>query len=322
MNEMTALRAHHRGGPEVLIVERAPVPVLAPGEVLIAVHAAAITFDELTWDETWLRDGVDRTPVIPSHEASGVVTAVTEDVTDIAVGDEVYGLIRFDRDGAAAEYVAVPAAKLAARPKTVSHVMSAALPLAGLTAWQALVDHAKVQPDERVLVLGGAGGVGALTVELATGLGVEVSTTVRSDAAHDLVSRLGATHVIDTRTQDFDEADAEYDVVIDTVGGQALERAFTVLRPGGRLVTLSAPPPDGMAEAYEVAATFFIVTPDRDQLRRLAELVDGSRLHVAIAATFPLTQGRAAFESGRAAHRRPGKTVLFVRDEGAHDVRP
>jgi len=322
MNEMTALRAHHRGGPEVLIVERAPVPVLAPGEVLIAVHAAAITFDELTWDETWLRDGVDRTPVIPSHEVSGVVTAVTEDVTDIAVGDEVYGLIPFDRDGAAAEYVAVPAAKLAARPKTVSHVMSAALPLAGLTAWQALVDHAKVQPDERVLVLGGAGGVGALTVELATGLGVEVSTTVRSDAAHELVSRLGATHVIDTRTQDFDEADAEYDVVIDTVGGQALERAFTVLRPGGRLVTLSAPPPDGMAEAYEVAATFFIVTPDRDQLRRLAELVDGSRLHVAIAATFPLTQGRAAFESGRAAHRRPGKTVLFVRDEGAHDVRP
>jgi NADPH:quinone reductase-like Zn-dependent oxidoreductase len=322
MNEMTALRAHHRGGPEVLIVERAPVPVLAPGEVLIAVHAAAITFDELTWDETWLRDGVDRTPVIPSHEVSGVVTAVTEDVTDIAVGDEVYGLIRFDRDGAAAEYVAVPAAELAARPKTVSHVMSAALPLAGLTAWQALVDHAKVQPDERVLVLGGAGGVGALTVELATGLGVEVSTTVRSDAAHELVSRLGATHVIDTRTQDFDEADAEYDVVIDTVGGQALERAFTVLRPGGRLVTLSAPPPDGMAEAYEVAATFFIVTPDRDQLRRLAELVDGSRLHVAIAATFPLTQGRAAFESGRAAHRRPGKTVLFVRDEGAHDVRP
>jgi NADPH:quinone reductase-like Zn-dependent oxidoreductase len=322
MNEMTALRAHHRGGPEVLIVERAPVPVLAPGEVLIAVHAAAITFDELTWDETWLRDGVDRTPVIPSHEVSGVVTAVTEDVTDVAVGDEVYGLIRFDRDGAAAEYVAVPAAELAARPKTVSHVMSAALPLAGLTAWQALVDHAKVQPDERVLVLGGAGGVGALTVELATGLGVEVSTTVRSDAAHELVSRLGATHVIDTRTQDFDEADAEYDVVIDTVGGQALERAFTVLRPGGRLVTLSAPPPDGMAEAYEVAATFFIVTPDRDQLRRLAELVDGSRLHVAIAATFPLTQGRAAFESGRAAHRRPGKTVLFVRDEGAHDVRP
>src|SRR6478735_5302877 len=321
MNEMTALRAHHRGGPEVLIVERAPVPVLAPGEVLIAVHAAAITFDELTWDETWLRDGVDRTPVIPSHEVSGVVTAVTEDVTDIAVGDEVYGLIRFDRDGAAAEYVAVPATELAARPKTVSHVMSAALPLAGLTAWQALVDHAKVQPDERVLVLGGAGGVGALTVELATGLGVAVSTTVRSDAAHELVSRLGATHVIDTRTQDFDEADAEYDVVIDTVGGQALERAFTVLRPGGRLVTLSAPPPDGMAEAYEVAATFFIVTPDRDQLRRLAELVDGSRLHVAIAATFPLTQGRAAFESGRAAHRRPGKTVLFVRDEGAHDVR-
>ncbi|NTY62782.1 NADP-dependent oxidoreductase [Mycolicibacterium sphagni] len=310
---MIALRAHSRGGPEVLVVERAPIPAPAPGEVLIEVHAAAITFDELTWDETWVRDGVDRTPTIPSHEVSGVVAAAGPDVTDIAVGDQVYGLIPFDRDGAAAEYVAVPADCLAARPTTCSHVQSAALPLAGLTAWQALVDHAAVQPGERVLVHGGAGGVGALTIQLAARLGADVTTTVRSDVA-DLMAELGAATVIDTRTVQFDGPGAKYDVVIDTIGGQTLERSFEVLWPGGRLVTLSAPPPPGKADEFDVDATFFIVTPDRAQLAQLADLVDAAGMQIAIAGTFPLEDGRAAFESGQRTHRAPGKTVLIVRD--------
>ena len=313
MPTMTALRAHRRGGPEVLVVEQAPIPVPAPGEVLIAVHAAAITFDELTWDETWLLDGADRTPIILSHEVSGVVAATADDVTEFHVGDEVYGLVGFDRDGGAAEYVTMPAADLAARPKTVSHEVSAALPLAGLTAWQALVDQAGVQPGESVLVHGGAGGVGAHTVELAAVLGADVTTTVRSDA-HELVTQLGAKHVIDTRTAAFDGPDAAYDVVIDTVGGQTLDRSFQIVRPGGRLVTLSAPAPPGKADAFGIDATFFIVVPDRNQLAHLANLVDTSRLHVAIAATFPLQEGRGAFESGGQPHRRPGKTVLTIRE--------
>ncbi len=313
MAEMTALRAHRRGGPEVLVVECAPVPSPGPGEVLIEVHAAAITFDELTWDETWRRDGADRTPIIPSHEVSGVVAAVTDSVTELAVGDEVYGLIRFDRDGAAAEYVCVPAGDLAPRPTTVSHVVAAALPLAGLTAWQALFDHAAVQAGERVLVHGGAGGVGALAVQLAAGAGAEVTATVRSDA-RDVVIAFGAGHVLDTRVAPFDDADTDYDVVIDTVGGETMERSFEVLRPGGRLVTLSAPPPVGKADAFEVHAMFFIVVPNRDQLRHLAGLVEQSRLRVEIAEAFPLPEGRTAFESGRRPGRRAGKTVLTVRD--------
>lgn len=308
MTEMTALRAHRRGGPEVLVVERAPVPVPAPGEVLIEVHAAAITFDELTWDETWAR-----TPVIPSHEASGVVAEIGPGVTGLEPGDEVYGLIDFDRDGAAAEFVAVPAADLAAKPSTASHVVAAALPLAGLTAWQALVDHAAVRPGEAVLVLGGAGGVGALTVQLAAMLGARVTATVRSDA-RELVGRFGAQRVIDVRAEAFDADGPAYDVVVDTVGGETLDRSFGVLHPGGRLITLSAPPPVGKADECGVTATFFIVRPDRDQLAELAARVDQGRLRVEIARTFPLDRGREAFESGRQPGRRPGKTVIVVRD--------
>lgn len=308
---MTALRAHRRGGPEELVVEQAPVPVPAAGEVLVAVHAAAITFDELTWEETWTRDGVSRTPVIPSHEVSGVVHETDSKVTDFEPGDQVYGLIPFDRDGAAAEFVCVPAADLAAKPSAVSHVVAAALPLAGLTALQALVDHAAVRPGEAVLVHGGAGGVGALTVQLAAMLGARVAATIRSDAG-DLVRDFGADRVIDVRTEAFD--DAVYDVVIDTVGGDTLDRSFRALRPGGRLVTLSAPPPAGKADEYGVTATFFIVSSNRGQLDELAKLVEGGRLRVEIAQTFPLESGREAFESGRRPGRRAGKTVIVVRD--------
>ena len=292
---MTALRAHRRGGPEVLVVDRAPVPVPAAGEVLVAVHAAAITFDELTWDETWAR-----TPVIPSHEVSGEIASES---AEFQLGAEVYGLIDFDRDGGAAEFVAVPAADLAAKPTTVSHAEAAALPLAGLTALQALVDHAAVRPGESVLVHGGAGGVGALAVQLAGILGAHVTATIRSDAA-ELVHGFGGQRVIDVRTESFNDS-GPYDVIVDTVGGETLQRSSAALRPGGRLVTLSAPPPPG------VTAIFFIVTPNRGQLTELAALVDSGRLRVQIADTFPLAEGRQAFES-RGCNRRAGKTVLVV----------
>ncbi len=225
-------------------------------------------------------------------------------MTGWAVGDQVYGLIQFDRDGAAADYVSVPAADLAGRPRSVAHTVSAALPLAGLTAWQALVDHAKVGAGDRVLVLGGAGGVGALTVQLAADLGAQVSATVRSDQARDLVAGLGVAEIVDTRTAPIPPA--AFDVVIDTVGGDALHAGFAATRPGGRLVTLTAPPPAG------IPATFFIVTPDTDALAELAGLVDAGRLHVQLAATFGLAQGRQAYESR--SRQLPGKTVLVVKD--------
>jgi len=227
MDTMMALRAHARGGPEQLSYEQAPRPAAGPGEALLAVHAAGITFDELTWDLSWTTsDGADRTPVIPSHEVSGTVVATGPGTTGLAPGDEVFALIDFNQDGAAAEYVTVPASALAARPRSVSHTQAATLPLAALTAWQALVDHASLARGERVLVLGGAGGVGVYAVQLAAALGGQVTATGRSHS-EAFVLALGATDFISSRPGAGGAADGQ-DVIIDTVGGQALADSFAL----------------------------------------------------------------------------------------------
>lgn len=304
MTEMNALRAHRRGGPEVLVYEHAPVPVPGDGEVLVAVRAAAITFDELTWDPTWLRDGVDRTPIIPSHEFCGEVAALGPGAASVGVGESVYGMVPFDRDGAAAEFLAVPASQIAAKPRTLSAVEAAALPLAALTARQALFDHGRLRAGDRVLVLGGAGGVGGFAVQMAVAAGAEVAATSRGSA--DYVRSLGA-RVIDTRTEKWDGG--TYDVVIDTVSG---DPPYALVREGGRLITLQTRPDQARAEQYGITAIFFIVTADSDQLTRLATMVDESGLRVTIAATFPLAQGAAAYASRAWPARGPGKTVLTV----------
>jgi NADPH:quinone reductase-like Zn-dependent oxidoreductase len=290
VGNMMALRAHTLGGPEVLVYESAPRPTPGNGEVLIAVHAAAITFAELTWPETWASGGVDRTPVIPSH-----------------------GLVPFDRDGAAAEYVSVPATSVATRPRTVSHVVAAAAVLPALTAWEALVDHANVQPGQRVLVRGGAGGVGSFVTQLAAALGARVTATVHApDAGHVLA--LGAERAISAEQEALDAEKGDFDAVIDAVGKETPEVVFAALRRGGRLITLQEPPSQEMAEKYGVTARFFVVTADRDRLARVADMIDTGKLKVSVAATFPLADGRAAYESGASRRRRPGKTVLVVRD--------
>jgi NADPH:quinone reductase-like Zn-dependent oxidoreductase len=311
---MMALRAHVRGGPEQLVYEQAPVPVPGPGEALVAVHAAAITFTELTWDLSWTtRDGRDRTPVIPSHEVSGTVASLGPETSGLAAGDEVYGLIDFDRDGAAAEFVTLPAAHLAARPRSVSHAEAATLPLAALTAWQALADHAGLKPGEQVLVQGGAGGVGSYAVQLAVILGGTVTATghVRD---RDFVLGLGATTFVALEDGTAGHAAAEhgFDVVMDTVGGAVLDASYEMVRRDGRLVTLAAPPSAEKAAALGVHAMFFVVTPDAAELARLAALVDEHRLRPILSQTFPLHDGRQAFESAPHPHP-PGKTVLIVR---------
>ena len=309
MATMQALIADERGGPEQLRMATVPRPDPGPGEVLVRVHAAAITFAELGWPESWTHR-----PMIPSHEMSGVVAGCGPGVTGLVGGDQVFGLVRFDRLGAAAEFVTVPAADLALRPRQITHTVAAALPLAGLTAWQALHDQAALRPDDEVLIHGGAGGVGGFGIQLATQAGAVVTATVVGAEDAQAAHRLGAHRVIDVSESPFDAGPARYDIVLDTVGGQTLERTYPLLRPRGRLVTLAAPPSTERAARYGATALFFIVTPDHDELVELAELVDYGALQVTIAATFSLADGRAAFESGHTPHRPAGKTVLIVRE--------
>ena len=313
---MMALRGHARGGAEQLVYESAPAPVPGPGEALVAVHAAGITFAELTWDLSWTtRDGRDRTPVIPSHEVSGTVAGLGPGASGFAVGAEVYGLIEFDRDGAAAQYVTLPAAHLAAKPRSISHAEAATLPLAALTAWQALTDYSALEPGEQVLVQGGAGGVGSYAVQLAAILGGTVTATGQ-ERNRDFVQGLGAKTYLASeagRAAEYETAARQgFDVVIDTVGGAVLDASYALTRRDGRLVTLSAPPSAEKAAALGVHAVFFVVTPDAAALTRLAGLVDEGRLRPIVSQAFPLPDGRRAFESAALPHP-PGKTVLIVR---------
>jgi NADPH:quinone reductase-like Zn-dependent oxidoreductase len=303
---MNAIRAHSRGGADTLRLEQIPIPIPDNDEVLIEVHAAAITYDELLWNESWTRQGIDRTPIIPSHEVSGTVAGLGPMVVDLSVGQDVYGLIEFDRDGAAAQYAVVPAVDLAPKPTSVNHVHAAALPLSALTAWQALMDHALLMPGESVLVTGGAGGVGGYLVQLAQHLGAHVTATIRTPDDADYVRRLGAQDVI------VGEAAGTFDVVVDTVGGAALPAAYDCVRDGGRLVTLSEPPGPELRRGRDISEHFFVVHPSRDELSTIATLVDSGELKTLVGSVFDLADASAAYaRRGRGGH--PGKTVLRVR---------
>jgi NADPH:quinone reductase-like Zn-dependent oxidoreductase len=308
---MQSVRAHERGGPEVLKAERAPRPAAARGEVLVQVEAASITPTELRWNETWNdAAGNPRTPIIPSHEVAGRVFALGPGVDDLSVGEPVYGLVDFDRNGAAAEFVAMPASALAPSPRTIDALTAAAVPLAGLTAWQALFTHGGLRAGQRVLIHGGAGGVGMFLVQLARDAGAQVVTTVR---AHDIefMRDLGADEVIDRDSVRFEEATAAVDLVIDAAGGDTLERSFEVVVPGGAIVSIVEPPPAELARQHDVRAAFFIVEPNREQLIELGRRIDAGRLRIVIDRIFPLAETRGAFEYAQGAHHR-GKVVLDV----------
>ena len=309
---MKAVRAHTRGGPEALRYEDAPVPEVGASEVLVEVHAAAVTPGELAWDETWQSaDGADRTPVIPSHEFSGVIAQVGEDVSSLTPGSQVYGLIDFNHDGAAAEFVSLPQEAVVPRPVRLSHVESAALPLAALTAWQALSDHARLQPGERVFIQGGAGGVGSLAVQFAKTLGAEVTATASEDD-EPLVKTLGADRVVRSVSAALSPGEPLFDVLLNTFGGPVPEESYGLVRPGGRLVTLAEPPDQSMTERHAIQGIFFIVASDRDELQRIADLAEQGELRTAIARTLPLADAAIAY-GPPPAPRRPGKTVLVVR---------
>ena len=307
---MKAIRLHSRGGPEALVYEEAPLPDPKAGEVLVRVHAAAVTPTELLWVPTWkTRTGADRPfPIIPGHEFSGVIAALGEGVTDWAEGDPVYGLNDWFEDGSQAEYCVAPAAPLAPKPGSLDHVQAAVVPISALTAWQALFERAGLGAGQRVLIHGAAGGVGSFAVQLAHWCGAHVIGTA-SARNLDFVRELGADEVIEYRTTRFEEIVRDLDAVLDTVGSETLHRSWGVLKPGGKLVTIAAQSEGTKDPAARDA--FFVVEANRSQLAEIARLLDDGHIRPILDEAFPLAQAGQAYQRAQAGGHR-GKVVLRV----------
>ena len=308
---MKAVCLHARGGPEAFVYEEAPQPRPGEGEVLVRVHAAGVIHTELGWVPTWTtRAGEPRPlPVIPGHEFSGEIAALGAGARGVGVGDLVYGLTDWYRDGAQAEYCVARVTDFAGKPAGVDHVHAAATPISALTAWQGLVDRAGLAAGQRVLIHGAAGGVGTFAVQLARWRGARVTGTA-SAANLDFVRRLGADEVIDYRAERFEDVVRDVDVVFDTVGGETLERSWGVLKPGGRLVTVAAS--DEQTNDERIRAAYFIVEPSRTRLAEIARLIDRGALRPVVGAVLPLAEARQAYQH-KPSH---GKVVLRVVDGG------
>lgn len=311
---MHALRVHEKGGPEGLSYEEAPLPEPGIGDVLVRVHAASFTPTELTWPSTWVdRLGHDRRPVIPGHEVCGTVEALGWGTTGFAVGDAVFGLTDWYRDGAVAEYVSVEARNLAPKPASLDHVHAAALPMSGLTAWQALFVHGGLSSGQKVLIHGASGGVGTVAVQLARAAGAHVTATGHA-WARDLVTDLGADRFVDVDRERFEEVAEGVDLVVDLVGGEILQRSAITVKEGGIVVSVVEDPRTRVEQANHVREVYFVVEPTRSELVELAHRADAGELRPVVGEVFDLADGGKAFEVKRG-RGVPGKVVLRISDE-------
>jgi NADPH:quinone reductase-like Zn-dependent oxidoreductase len=328
---MKAVSQDELGGPEVLKVVALPVPEPGVSEVLIRVHAAGVNPIDGAQRQTGAFVG--EPPFVLGWDVSGTVAAVGPGATLYQPGDEVFGLLPFPQGhGAYAEYVVGPTRVFVRKPERLDHVLAAAIPMVGLTAWQALVDTAGVGAGSRVLIDAGSGGIGHLAVQIAKARGAYVTALASAEKA-DYVRSLGADEVIDYKASDFTEAVRDQDVVLDIVGGDYPARALDVLKPGGTLVSTQ---PSSLDESVQTAAAErgirvagVIVEADEVGMKALADLAAGGRLVPTIAATFPLeeaatasamadvaaTDGLFPLEAGGAAEtgkHKPGKVVLTM----------
>jgi NADPH:quinone reductase-like Zn-dependent oxidoreductase len=287
------------------LVER-PDPQAAIGDVIVQVYAAGITGDELSWPSTVAdRLGRDRTPSIPGHELAGVVTALGYGTTGLSIGQRVFGLTDWHRDGALAEYVAVEARNLAPLPGDVDFTAGAALVMSGLTAWQGLFEHGRLEAGQTVMVHGAAGVVGSMAVQLASAAGVYVIGAGRASGRQAALD-FGAQQYVDLDNDDWEKVGA-VDLVFDVLGGDIAKRSAGVIRHGGTLVTIAGP-----TEARPVGGLTidFVVEPDRAQLTQIVQRFREGRLRANIGAVAMLDEAVAAFHPN---NRVPGKTIIRVR---------
>jgi NADPH:quinone reductase-like Zn-dependent oxidoreductase len=311
---MKAVRIHNYGGPEVLNYEDAPRPQPGPGEVLIRVHATSVNPIDWKVRAGYMKDFLPHSfPLILGWDVSGVIEEVGPNPAatgQFKKGDEVYSLPDHTRNGAYAEFIVVRESEVALKPNALHHVRAAAVPLATLTAWQALFDTAQLEPKQRILIHGAAGGVGHFAVQLAKWKGAHVIGTA-SATNHEMLYKLGADELIDYATQRFENAARNIDVVLDTIGGDTQEDSWQVLRKGGVLVSLVQAPSEDRAKERGVRGIRLAARPNGHELAEIAKIVDAGKLVPVIDRILPLSEVRRAHELSQSGHTH-GKIVLRV----------
>ncbi|MCK6446968.1 MAG: NADP-dependent oxidoreductase [Planctomycetes bacterium] len=307
---MKAVRIHAFGGVEQLKHEDAEKPVPGAGEVLVRVQAAGVNPVDWKAREGLLKSLAPKLPQVLGYDVAGKVEALGPGTEGVKVGDAVCAYLSLSRGGGYAEFALVRVDELALAPKKASVTEAAGLPLAGLTAWQALVDEAELGPGQRVLIHGGAGGVGHLAVQLAKARGAFVYATAGTQN-QAFLKELGVDRPIDYTTERFEEIATDVDVVLDTIGGETAQRSYSLVKRGGTYVSIVGPPDVTSLAERGVNGRAILVQPNGEQLAELVKLVDEKKLKVAVSATLPLAEARRAHELSAKGHVR-GKLVLSV----------
>ncbi|MEO7960255.1 MAG: NADP-dependent oxidoreductase [Ginsengibacter sp.] len=308
---MKAIRIHQFGGPEALQYEEAPRPSTGKGEVLIKIHASGVNPIDWKIREGHAKEMFPTTfPLIPGWDVSGEVEEVGESVLNFKKGDEVYGRPDPTKNGTYAEYVVVKADQLNRKPKSINHDKAAGVPLAGLTAWQALFDYGRLLKGQTVLIHGAAGGVGTYAIQLAKWKGAFVTGTASKDNI-SFLEELGADQIIDYHTDKFEDEVNGADLVIDLIGGEIQKRSLSVIKKGGRLITTVQPKYVKEAKEKDIHLEGFMAKSLPGELQQLADLIDSGKIKPIISEVFPLRDAAHAQALSEKGHTR-GKLVLHV----------
>jgi NADPH:quinone reductase-like Zn-dependent oxidoreductase len=311
---MKAIVVHEYGGPDVLKLEDAPRPEPKDDQVLIRVIAAGVNpVDAHVRTGKSAKFFGTALPFILGYDIAGIVEKAGTKISKLKVGDQVYAYVSLDEGGGYAEYAVATEVEVAPKPKSLTFESAASVPLAALTAWQALIDAAKLSAGQTVLIHGGSGGVGSFAIQIAKARGAKVIATA-STANQDLLKQLGADVAIDYTKQKFEDVAKDVDVVLDTVGKDTLARSYGVVRKGGFLVSIVGQPDQTQLDRYQIQGAGMLVKPNADELVEIGRLVDAKKIIPVVSQVFPLAEAAKAQEQIATRHTR-GKIVLKVADE-------
>src|SRR6266496_440147 len=314
MPSMKAIVIHQYGGPEVLKYEYVPRPEPKDDQLLVRVIAAGVNpVDGMIRSGMFAKEGKRGFPIILGGDVAGVVEKVGSKITKFKAGDPVFAYVSLDNSGGYAQYALVTEREAAPKPKSLTYVEAAAVPVVAMTACQALVDTAKLSGGQTVLIHGGSGGVGSFAIQIAKARGAKVIATA-STANQDFLKQLGADVAIDYTKQKFEDVAKDVDVVLDSIGRDTLARSYAVVKKGGIIVSLVARPKESELEKHGIRGTALNAEPNSGELAEIGRLIDDKKIKVIVSQTFPLSEAMKAQEQVATGHTR-GKVVLKVADE-------